>query len=256
MIKRSGIFGILSVIVVLVMLTVYLIPEKYPVREAQNSNQIPNNWFFMQRAYPQGTINYAAYDAAIAQAEGLITLSASKQIASWEFIGPTNVGGRLTDVVMHPTSMQTIYAAAASGGVFKSSDLGLSWAPIFDEQPSLSIGALAMDPIDSNILYAGTGEVNGGGGSLTYGGSGVYKSIDGGLSWTALGLEETRYIGRIVVDPTNPNRLFVAAMGRLFSENEERGLYRSGDGGQTWEKVLYISTQTGSIDVVINPKQS
>lgn len=215
--------------------------------------QAPNSWFFMQRAYPFETINYSALDNALGQADRLHALRAPKQNGSWEFIGPTNVGGRLTDVVMHPSDSQTVYVAAASGGVFKSDDLGDSWQSIFDDQPSLSIGALAIDPEDPDVIYVGTGEVNGGGGSLTYGGTGMYKSIDAGQNWMPLGLTETRHIGRIAIDPTNSRRLFVAAMGRLFSENEERGLFRSEDGGQTWEKVLYISQQTGSIDVAINP---
>ena len=207
----------------------------------------------MQRAYPFETINYGAYDKALGQADRLYALGASKQNGTWDFIGPTNVGGRLTDVVMHPSDTQTVYIAAASGGVFKSEDLGESWQSIFDDQPSLSIGALAIDPEDPDIIYVGTGEVNGGGGSLTYGGTGMYKSMDAGQTWESLGLTETRHIGRIVIDPSNSQRIFVAAMGRLFSENEERGLFRSEDGGQTWENVLYVSPQTGSIDVVINP---
>ena len=216
--------------------------------------QIPTDWFYLQRAYPQETINYTAYNDALSQAVRLHSLPFSKQEIPWEFIGPTNMGGRLSDVVMHPSDTQIIYAAAASGGVFKSINLGLNWTPIFDDQPSLSTGALAMDPEDPLVLYVGTGESNGGGGSLTYGGTGVYKSSDGGLSWESLGLEQSHHIGRIAIDPSDPQRIFVAAVGRLFSENEERGLYRSTNGGHTWEKVLSASSQTGSVDVAIHPE--
>jgi len=246
---------LLSVCLSLLAVTVFLVHNRVHLVKQKDTpyHQAPSNWFFMQRAYPFETINYNAFDEALGQADRLLALSAFKQNGSWEFIGPDNVGGRLTDVAMHPTDSQTVYVAAASGGVFKSNDLGDSWQAIFDDQPSLSIGALAIDPEDADVIYVGTGEVNGGGGSLTYGGTGVYKSDDAGLSWTSLGLTETRHIGRIVIDPSNSQRVFVAAMGRLFSENQERGLFRSEDGGQTWENVLYISPQTGGIDVVINP---
>ena len=248
-----GLFFSMSLI--LMVIAFFLIGHHVNPAQQRNTayHQAPNDWFFMQRAYPFETINYRAFDNALGQAARLRALSAPKRNGSWEFIGPTNVGGRLTDVVMHPSDSLTVYVAAASGGVFKSGDLGASWQAIFDDQPSLSIGALAIDPEDPDVIYVGTGEVNGGGGSLTYGGSGMYKSMDGGQNWISLGLTETRHIGRIAIDPSNSQRIFVAAMGRLFSENEERGLFRSEDGGQTWEKILYVSPQTGSIDVVINP---
>lgn len=215
--------------------------------------QVPNTWWYQQRVYPQGVWRYETYDRALQQAGKLQTLAAAKRGAvPWRFIGPTNVGGRLTDAVIHPTDLQTFYVAAASGGVFKSTDQGASWVPIFDEQPTLSIGALTLDPTNPDVIYVGTGEVNGGGGSLTYGGSGVYKSTDAGQTWRALGLEKTRHIGRVFVDPTNPQRVFVAAMGNLFSANPERGLYRSEDGGTTWEQVLFLSDQTGSVDVFLH----
>jgi photosystem II stability/assembly factor-like uncharacterized protein len=154
---------------------------------------------------------------------------------------------------MSPTNFDTIYAGAASGGVFKSVDGGITWHPIFDETSALSIGDIAVDPTNPNIIYVGTGEVNSGGGSVTYGGNGVYKSTNGGLTWDHLGLWATEYISRIVVDPINPQNVFLGAMGKLFGENSERGLYRSTDGGTTWENKLFISDSTGCIDVAINP---
>jgi photosystem II stability/assembly factor-like uncharacterized protein len=153
---------------------------------------------------------------------------------------------------MSPTSFDTIYAGIASGGVFKSVDQGLNWFPIFDETYIMSIGDLVVDPTNPNIIYVGTGEVNGGGGSVTYGGNGVYKSTDAGTTWNHLGLETTEYISRIIVDPLNPQRIFLGAMGKLFGKNSERGLYRSTDGGTTWENKLFISDSTGCIDIAIN----
>ncbi len=171
----------------------------------------------------------------------------------WTFAGPTNIGGRITDIAMHSSDLNTIYAAAATGGVFKTSNQGETWQPIFDEQLSLSIGALAVAPSDSETLYVGTGEPNGGGGSITYDGIGVFKSENGGETWNYTGLEKSRNIGRIAVDSKDKNRLFVAAMGGLFANNPERGLFRSIDGGKDWEKVLYVSDSTGCVDVVVHP---
>lgn len=211
---------------------------------------VPNDYLFRQRAYPYQDVPSDAYYTAVAWAQGHVR---QRNGQTWEFAGPTNVGGRITDIAMHASDQQTIYAASASGGVWKSKDTGANWQPISDGLPSLSIGDIAIDPSDKNTLYCGTGETNGGGGSVTYDGRGVFKSSDGGASWTSLGLENTGSIGRIEVDPKNPNRIFVAAMGRLFGNNPERGLYRSTDGGQSWTQQLYINDSTGVIDLVIHP---
>ncbi|MFQ5649527.1 MAG: FlgD immunoglobulin-like domain containing protein [bacterium] len=213
----------------------------------------PNDWFFRQRAFPYEDIPYQEFYSALQQSRSVkarYRLAAAEQ---WQFAGPTNIGGRITDVEMSPTSFDTLYVGAASGGIFRSADRGQSWEPIFDQALSLSIGDLALDPGNPRVIYAGTGEPNAGGGSLTYGGMGVYKSSDSGQTWTHLGLEKTRFIGRIAVDPRDARRIYVAAMGNLFSTNTERGLYRSLDGGASWENVLFLSDSTGCIDVVVHP---
>ncbi|OWY23463.1 glycosyl hydrolase [Sphingobacteriales bacterium UPWRP_1] len=174
--------------------------------------------------------------------------------AQWQFAGPSNIGGRITDVLMPHNDTNTLYVAAASGGVFKSPDRGKTWLSLFDNEVSQAVGSLAIDPQNPAVLYAGTGEANAGGGSVTYDGTGIYKSTNGGASWFQTGLEETGSIARIAVDPRNPQRLFAAAMGKLFANNPQRGLYRSTDGGKSWEKVLYLSQATGCVDVAINPQ--
>jgi len=221
--------------------------------EQTENKKYPSDWFFMQRAYPSGEIQIEKYYEAVQQAQQMKRMNLASSTNPWILRGPTNIGGRISDIEMSPTSFDTIYAGAASGGVFKSVDGGINWLPIFDETGVMSIGDIAVDPVNPNIIYVGTGEVNGGGGSVTYGGFGVYKSIDGGQNWIHLGLEATEFISRIVIDPINPQRIYLGAMGKLFGKNSDRGFYRSTDGGQTWENKLFVSDSTGCIDIAINP---
>jgi len=217
----------------------------------------PSDWFFAQRAYPYGEVNLEAYREAVYEAmQTRRKRSATFDDVVWIPAGPTNIGGRITDFAVDPRDRNVIYAGAASGGVIKSTDGGGSWTALFDDQPTLSIGALAIDPVNPDILYVGTGEANAGGGSVTYGGFGVSKTTDGGSTWASVGLEDTRYIGRVVVDPSDPDRVFVAAVGTLFSTNSDRGVYRTTDGGSTWEQVLAVSDSTGAIDLIQNPNDT
>jgi photosystem II stability/assembly factor-like uncharacterized protein len=144
-----------------------------------------------------------------------------------------------------------IYAAIASGGVLKSIDGGYTWTPISDELPVLTIGAIALDPADPDVIYLGTGEANAH--SFSWFGMGLYKSTDAGVTWEYKGLEDTRYIARIVVDPMNSNRVWVAGTGSLFGTNPERGIYRSLDAGETWDLVLAVTDSTSGTDVAVDP---
>lgn len=226
-----------------------------PIHHKQPKSLKPNDWFFMQRAYPTGEINQDVYVQSIKTAQKMKeNLLSSKDTSEWEFAGPLNIGGRLTDVEMHPSNLQTIYAAAASGGIFKSDNTGETWTPIFDNALSLSVGDIAIAPSDPQVIYAGTGEANCGGGSQTYDGVGIYKSSDGGNSWVHCGLESSRNIGRISIHPQHADIVYVAAMGNLFSNNSERGIYKTMDGGLTWQNVLFVSDSTGGIDLAIHPE--
>ncbi len=169
----------------------------------------------------------------------------------WRGIGPAITGGRISDVEIVPGSQSHIYIGAASGGVWESLNHGTTWTPIFDAQPNLSIGDIALAPSDPLEIWVGTGEANNRNSSPW--GQGVFHSSDGGKSWRQTGLEETRHIGRIVVHPTDPEVVWVAAVGHLFGPNEERGVFRTTDRGATWEKVLYIDENTGAIDLAIDP---
>lgn len=171
---------------------------------------------------------------------------------TWQLIGPSNTGGRIVDVVMPKGDTSTIYAAAASGGIFKSTDFGNTWVAIFDASVSLSMGDIEIDPNNNNNIYAGTGEPNTGGGSITYDGNGVYKSTNAGSTWTNIGLKNVGTIGKVVVAKSNSNVVYVAAVGNIFQKSTNKGLYKSTNGGTTWKQVLYISDSTSVNDVAVS----
>ena len=168
----------------------------------------------------------------------------------WRSIGPFR-GGRSVAVAGVPSQPETYYFGATGGGVWKTTDGGTTWGPLFDKQPVASIGAIAVAPSDPNTIYVGTGEacIRG---NISHG-DGVYKSTDAGASWTNIGLGDTRHIGRIIVHPRNPDVVFVAALGHVYGTNRERGVFRSTDGGKTWDKVLYKDEKTGAIDISFAP---
>ncbi|PKP29459.1 MAG: hypothetical protein CVU00_15500, partial [Bacteroidetes bacterium HGW-Bacteroidetes-17] len=166
-------------------------------------------------------------------------------------IGPALMSGRINDMETHPTNPRIIYTGTAGGGVWKSNDAGTTFNPIFDDYCQ-SIGAIALDPNDpDNIIYVGTGETwprN----SVSIG-DGLYKSKDGGANWEKIGFEKSERIANIIVNPKNSNEIYVAVLGALWSDSEERGVYKTTDGGSTWEKVLYVNPKTGAADLAMDP---
>ena len=167
-------------------------------------------------------------------------------------IGPAMTSGRVMSIAVHPNDPGIIYAGTASGGLWKTTSGGASWTPLMDREGSYSIGWVTLDPTNPNVVWVGTGERNSQR-SVAYG-DGVYKSDDGGRSWKNVGLKESEHIGRIVVHPKNGNIVYVAAQGPLWSPGGDRGLYKTTDGGKTWEQVLRISEHTGVSDVVLDPR--
>ena len=170
-------------------------------------------------------------------------------------IGPTAQGGRFVDYAVVEASPQTFYAATASGGLWKTENHGLTWEPVFDNQGTVSIGAVALFQPNPNIVWVGTGEANNS--RSSYWGDGIYKSTDAGKTWTNVGLKDSHHIGRILTHPTDPNTVYVAALGHLYSSNEERGLYKTTNGGKTWARVLEVTSEgrkVGVVDVAMDPK--
>jgi photosystem II stability/assembly factor-like uncharacterized protein len=174
-------------------------------------------------------------------------------LSSFRFrnIGPASMGGRLDDIEVSESDPNVMYLGYAVGGVWKSVNHGVSFVPVFDEQPTASIGDIAIHPTNADIVYVGTGEPNNRQ-SASFG-DGIYKTTDGGKTWKHLGLRETQNIGRIVIDPKNPEVVYVAAQGHLFGPNKERGIYKSTNGGATWILVKYIDEDTGFNDIAIDP---
>jgi photosystem II stability/assembly factor-like uncharacterized protein len=170
----------------------------------------------------------------------------------WQYLGPTNVSGRATDIaVADRPSGRRIYVAYATSGVWKTDDNGGSWQPIFDDMPSTSIGDIATAPSAPDTVWVGTGEANLFRASMA--GVGVFKSTDGGRTFVHMGLTDTQTIGRILIHPTNPNIVYVAASGHEWTDNEMRGVFKTTDGGKTWQKVFYRSPRTGAWDLVMDP---
>ncbi len=235
-------------------------PLEHEEAEGEEPNARPNEWFWRQRAYPHGDIKANALRTMLADAEALDQLQALRRDAGdksllldgvWEQRGPTNIGARITDLAVHPTDANIAYAATASGGVLRTSDGGVTWEPLFDAQAVLPVGAVALDPQNPDVIYAGTGEANAN--SYSFFGLGLYRSPDAGATWQNIGLADTRYIARIRVHPTDANRIYVAATGKLFGTGPNRGIYRTNDGGTTWDRCLALTDSTAATDLVMDP---
>src|SRR5436309_9926952 len=169
----------------------------------------------------------------------------------WRSIGPANMGGRVADVEGVPGDPNIVYVATASGGLWKTTNSGVTWKPIFERQGTLSIGDVALQPGNPDVVWVGTGESNTRN-SVSFG-DGVYKSTDGGKTWKHMGLKDTEHISAIVINPQNPEVVYVAAVGHAFAPNEERGVFMTTDGGNTWTKTLYIDKEHGACDLEIDP---
>ncbi|MFP4489819.1 MAG: WD40/YVTN/BNR-like repeat-containing protein, partial [Bacteroidales bacterium] len=166
-------------------------------------------------------------------------------------IGPAGMSGRVTAIAVDNKNTEVFYVGTASGGLWKTSSGGIDFEPVFDDQKVASIGALAIDPLRPDIIWAGTGEGNPRN-SVT-GGYGIYKSLDAGKTWELKGLEETRHIHRILVNPDNSDIVYAGAIGSPWGPNKERGLYRSTNGGDTWEQILFTNNRSGVADMVMDP---
>ncbi len=238
--------------IVITILGIYSNTIKKDVIQDSTRPTYPNEWMYNQRAYPDNIINKRAISEARTQFKNIMNTRASQE-NYWEFLGPLNTGGRITDAAISPENNDHLYVTTAVGGIFRTYDKGQNWEPIFDDIAVPSIGNIAIAPSNAQRIYVGTGEANGSATSGAFLGNGIYKSDDGGDTWTSSGLEDSNHIGRIIVDPQNQDRVFAAATGILYGKNEERGIYRTTSGGDDWERVLFVTDSTAAIDIVMNP---
>ncbi len=169
----------------------------------------------------------------------------------WRGIGPSTFGGRIVDLDYHPERPRSLYVASASGGLWITDDHGTTWRCVFEQEGTLSIGDIAVDPNDPDTIWVGTGEANNQ--RSSYWGDGIYKTTDGGGSWKNVGLPDSHHIGRIAIDPSDSDHVLVAALGHLYTANAERGLFRTTDGGESWQHVIDLGPDVGVVDVVIDP---
>ena len=207
--------------------------------------------FFPAFALAQQTATTGAQKLAAFKQHQVMTQGSPFKNIRWRLAGPDNKSGRSTDVAGIPGNPNVMYAAYATGGLWKTEDTGETWKPVFDKEATLSIGNIALAPSNPDVVYVGTGEANIFRASLP--GAGIYKSVNAGKIFTNIGLQNSGTIARIVVHPKDANKVFVAASGNEWSYNKDRGVYATTDGGKTWKNILYVNDRTGCIDLVMDP---
>lgn len=229
-----------------------------PQRDRLAEKAEPYDLFAFQRSYPDPHFDWETWrqalrrareaDAAVADRNGC----GGSNPTAWTLQGPSNVAGRVNTLAVKPDNEDVVLAGFASGGIFKSTDGSVTWRPVFEDNLELAIGDIVFDPQNPNVVYAGTGDVNMP--SQVFNGHGIYKSTDAGETWQYLGLGQQGIISHIVVHPTDSQILYAAVNGNPFVRNDQRGVFKTTDGGKTWQRVHFVSTQAGASDLVMNPQ--
>ena len=219
--------------------------------EREESPSEPYEAFMLQRTYPNETFQIDAYRTALVDAATRGNNERSSSVISWDLEGPGNIGGRFNCCVVDPNNSNIMYAGSANGGVWKTTDNGNTWLPITDMLPFMAVGAIAINPTNSNEVWIGMGDVNISG--TMYAGDGVYRSMNGGTTWTYLGLSNTYVISSIIFNPANTAEVLVGTMGNQFNRDANRGMYRTTNSGGSFTNVLYLNDSTGVIDMVQDP---
>ncbi len=231
-------------------------PGEEGEHEGLDEKAAPYDFFAQQRSYPDRDFDWKGWRKTLTRVrqvelQQLRNNGCETITGQWTQQGPANIAGRVNALAVSPIDQNTVLAGFATGGIFKSSDAGVNWHPVFDDNLNLAIGSLVFSSSQPNVVYAGTGDMNIP--SMVFSGDGVYKSTDAGETWQYLGLRESGIISKIVLHPTDPQIIYAASMGNPFVRDEARGVYRSTDGGLHWQRVLFVSNQAGASDLVINP---
>jgi photosystem II stability/assembly factor-like uncharacterized protein len=225
-----------------------------PEKEGKSAGLGPNDYFMLDRNYPNATVSTEAYQRLLRES---MAYDKHQQAEGrdlnfpWQLEGPGNIGGRVNAVAVHPENENIILLGYSQGGIWRTENGGEEWIPVFDEHPGLSIAHIIFDPHDATHLWAATGDVNISG--YYWLGTGVYESVDGGLSWHNKGLSDVGILSKVVVDPNDPDILYVGSLGFPAEKSNDRGLFRSIDGGNNWLKALTIDDSTGIVDIVADP---
>ncbi len=229
----------------------HLPTEKHSPKQERFS---PDEEFLFQRSYPFAKFDINAYRKGLAEAHSLLANNRSINSANWTLEGPGNIGGRFNCIAVDPGNASVIYAGSATGGVWKTTDKGQNWAPITDALPFQAIGAIAINPNNHNEIWIGTGDVNISG--FVYTGNGIYKSLDGGQSWTNIGLSNTFVISSIIFNPNKAGEVVIGTMGNPFKKDNNRGLYKTSDGGLNFTNQLFVTDSTGIVDIIQDPNNT
>ena len=225
--------------------------QKNSTNEKLDEKTHPYEEFYLQRSYPDDHFNLKAFEMGLLQARSLAMEKVVGFGAEWTVQGPGNIGARANTIAVHPENENIVFTGFSTGGVWRMTDGGANWVPVFDDQLWPAVADIAFDPSNPNTIYVATGDQNISGYPLI--GDGLYKSTDGGDTWTNIGLSDSRVLSEVIVHPNNPNTLYVASMGAPFERDNFRGLYRTLDGGENWEQVLFVSDSTGIIDIQMDP---
>lgn len=252
--KQNKLIVLLSVIA-FVSITFFGYKNVSKLSHIENENHDefePNEEFLLQRTYPNKSFDIAAYQKALVKAHSnQNSLTRAASTVSWQLEGPGNIGGRFNCLTVDPTNSSIMYAGSANGGLWKTTDNGVSWNPMTDALPYQAIGAIAINPSNSNEIWIGMGDANISG--TMYTGDGVYKSTNGGTTWNSIGLANTYVVSGIKFNSANPNEVLVTTMGNPFNKDGNRGIYKTTDGGMSFTNKLFVNDSTGIIDIVQHP---
>lgn len=228
-------------------------------KEKSSDKMAPWEYLGMMRSYPDFKFDEAHYVEMLRNISMMSKARAKTDPggfdADWKLEGPTNIGGRINTIAVDTINKGTFYVGCASGGIFKTTNSGNDWIPVFDDQPYLAIGDIVINPKDPKVIYAGTGDPNIS--AYPFLGDGVYKSLDAGETWKNMGLQKESIVSKLLIDPSDTSIVYAATMGKPMENNNYRGLYKSTDGGKNWQQILFVSDSSGVIDMMLginNPK--